>query len=69
MANMIISCIPFVKYEQNKEYLFKKFSGKHTTVEILGVDLHTSFNREDLELYYDKWYLKKSDFVSEKESA
>ena len=32
------------------------------------MDLHFEFQREDLEVYYDKWYLKKSDFVCQDES-
>jgi hypothetical protein len=33
------------------------------------VDIHTSFKKEDIEGYYDKWYIKKWDFVSQDEST
>jgi hypothetical protein len=42
----------------------KKYSLKHMHVEILGVEIHTYFSKEDVGDYYDKWYLKKHDFIS-----
>tara|TARA_B110000285_G_C14817479_1_gene464897 strand:- start:513 stop:653 length:141 start_codon:yes stop_codon:yes gene_type:complete len=45
-------------YEDEKELLVKRLTKEHAIIEILGVDLHTKFEGEELKSYYDKWYLK-----------
>ena len=65
MCNKIINSLPFESYD--KAHLIKSFGKKKKTKDLYvqGVIIKLKLTKQDVEKYYENWYLEIDDHVEQ----